>query len=249
MTIEEMHIDFKRKYNKVDSEKYRNFRPEEIDLYLNEAQELLIKSKVKGFEASQKLIDDLRPLLVKHEEDAAQPLATPTVQGNAYIFDLSTLGTVDNRLKYLYHMRSVVNATKTGCNTEELICRIVQTDDLSEALVSEFYSPSFEWREVPILFAGDKVYVYSDGTFTIDELKIDYLKRPVRMANPNAVKNSAGTIIGYNHPDGTPAVQQDCEIQSTFFCREIVDEAIRIATIDLGDPRLQMANIKTQINK
>jgi len=72
MNVEEMHIDFKRKLNKIDSEKYRNLRPQEIDLYLNEAQEVLIKQKLIQFETSQKLIDDLRMLLVKHEQDPAQ---------------------------------------------------------------------------------------------------------------------------------------------------------------------------------
>lgn len=253
MNIEEMHIDFKRKLNKVDSEKYRNFRPQEIDLYLNEAQELLIKQKLAAFETSQKLIDDLRMLLVKHEEDTAQPLITPTIEGNAYIFDLTDLGTVDNvlpnRYKYLYHMRSVVTATKTGCGERDLKVIITQTDDLTETLNSKFYSPSYEWGEVPGVFSGDKFYIYSDGTFTIDELRIDYLKRPVRIANPNAVKNSSGTIIGYNHPDGTAAIQRDCEIQSSFFSRELVDEAVRLATMEIGDSRFQLADFKTKINK
>lgn len=252
MNIEEMHIDFKRKLNKVDSEKYRNFRPQEIDLYLNEAQEILIKQKLDRFEVTQKLIDDLRPLLVKHEEDTNQPL-TPTVVGNSYIFDLTGLGTVGSytpsEYKYLYHIRSIVTATKDACGEKDLIIRITQSDDLSEALVSKFYSPSYEWREAPGVFSDNKLYVYSDGTFTITELKLDYIKRPVRMANPNAIKNSSGTIIGYNYPDGTAAVQTDCEIQSTFFCREVVDEAIKIAMIDLGDNRFQLSDFKTKINK
>lgn len=249
MTIQEMHVDFRRKLNKIDSEKYRNVRPEEIDLYLNEGMELLIKSKVEGFEVTQKLIEDLQPLLVKSETDPQQPLAPSSVVDNTYIFDLSVLGTVDSKLKYLYHMRSSVLADKDSCKNVSLITRQTQTDDLSEVLVSEFYSPSFEWREVPIVFADNKIYVYSDGSFEITYLKLDYLKRPLRMANPQAVKNGAGIVIGYNHPDGTPAVQQDCEIQSAFFCRELVDEAIRIAMIDLGDTRFQLANLKTQINK
>lgn len=253
MNIEEMHIDFKRKLNKVDSEKLRNFRPQEIDLYLNEAQELLIKQKLVEFETSQKLIDDLRILLVKHEEDAAQPLVTPTVVDNSYSFDLTDLGVVGthtpSEYKYLYHMRSLVTATKTGCGSKTLKTVITQTDDLTESLNSKFYSPSFEWGEIPIVFANNNLYAYSDGTFTITELKIDYLKRPLKMGNPNAVKNSSGTIVGYNHPDGTAATQQDCEIQSSFFCRELVDEAIRIAMVDLGDSRFQLSDFKTKINK
>jgi len=254
MNVEEMHIDFKRKLNKIDSEKYRNLRPQEIDLYLNEAQEVLIKQKLIQFETSQKLIDDLRMLLVKHEQDPAQPLTNPTIDGNVYIFDLTDLGTIaggftPNQFKYLYHMRSTVDGTKSPCGVRELTTRVTQTDDLSEALGSKFYSPSYEWKEVPIVFSENYVYVYSDGTFTLDNLKVDYLKRPARIANPNAVKDSLGNIVGYNHPDGTAAVQQNCEIQSSFFPRELVDEAVRICMIDLGDSRFQLSNFKTQINK
>jgi hypothetical protein len=253
MNIEEMHIDFKRKLNKVDSEKYRNFRPQEIDLYLREGEEVLIKQKLIAFETSQKLIDDLRMLLVKHESDGAQPLQVSSIEGNAYVFDLTDLGTVDNSVpnayKYLYHMRSVVVGTDPVCGEAGLKVNVTQTDDLTEALSSEFYSPSYFWREVPAMFSGNKLYVYSDGTFTLDNLKIDYLKRPKKMANPDAVKDSLGNVIGYNHPDGTPAIQQDCEIQSAFFPREVVDEAIRIAMIDLGDNRFQLSDFKTKINK
>ena len=253
MNIEEMHVDFKRKLNKVDSEKYRNFRPQEIDLYLNEAQEVLIKSKVELFETTQKLTDDLSLLLVKHEDDTAQPLVSPVNTGNSYSFDLTDLGVTGthtpNEYKYLYHMRSIVTATKESCGEKSLKTVKTQTDDLTETLSSKFYSPSYEWGEVPIVFSNNKIYTYSDGTFTITELKIDYIRRPLKMGNPNAVKDSSGNILGYNHPDGTPATQQDCEIQSTFFCRELVDEAIRIAMIDLGDSRFQLSDFKTKINK
>jgi hypothetical protein len=43
MTIKEMHYDFKRKFNKVDSQKNRNILVPEIDLYLNEAEEIFVK--------------------------------------------------------------------------------------------------------------------------------------------------------------------------------------------------------------
>lgn len=252
MNVDDMHIDFKRKLNKIDSEKYRNFRPQEIDLYLNEAQEILIKKKLSDFETSQKLIDDLRILLVKSEDDPKQPLLPNNIVDNTYIFTLTDLGLsgnfIPNYYKYLYHMRSTVKASKNNCGQATLKTIITQTDDLTETLNSKFYSPSYEWGEIPIVFSDDNIYAYSDGTFTIDSLSIDYLKRPKKIANPNAVKNSSGTIIGYNHPDGTPAIQQNCEIQSSFFCRELVDEAILLAMIDLGDSRFQLSDYKTKIN-
>ena len=250
MTVEEMHIDFKRKANKVDSEKKRNFRPEEIDMYLNEGQELFFKREYAYFEVNQKITDDLRMLVVRGEEDTNQPLTPSSTVDNTYIFDLTDLGTVNNETAYLYLLRSYSIGSNDTCSDIVLRNISTQTDDLNTVLLqSEFYSPSFEWREVPITMAGNKLYVYTDGTFQIDELKLDYIKRPARIANPNAIKDSSGVTIGYNYPDGTAAVQTDCELQSSYACREIVDEAIRIAFIDIGDERFQMANFKTQINK
>ena len=61
MDVGEMHYEFKLKLNKVDSLDYNNFLVPEIDWYLNEAQNIFIKtrysgnnSRATGFEASQK---------------------------------------------------------------------------------------------------------------------------------------------------------------------------------------------------
>ena len=45
MTVAEMHIQFKVGLDKTDSLNYPNFEPEEIDLWLNKAQEKFIKSR------------------------------------------------------------------------------------------------------------------------------------------------------------------------------------------------------------
>ena len=64
MNISEMHYDFKKKLNKVDSEQNRNLLVPEIDWALNEAQELFIKwiseprqRSYLGFEKSQRRIE------------------------------------------------------------------------------------------------------------------------------------------------------------------------------------------------
>lgn len=256
MTVEEQHIDFKRKLNKVDSQNYRNFRPEQIDLYLNEGQELFIKKRLNrnniyklGFETIQKRIEDLRDIHVKFENDTAQPLLTSKINDNVYRFNLEDLGLVNSKLKYLYKTRVSFKGTKGDCIAVELDGVAAQTDDLNEILKSEFYSPSFSWREVPYVFSENFLYAYSDGSFSIDTLCLDYIKRPLKIANPNAIKNATGTIIGYNYPDGTPAVQTDCELQSMYVTSEIVDEAVRLALIDLGDQRVQLGNTKLDINE
>lgn len=70
MTITEMHIRFKLMLDKADTENYPNVEPEEVDTFLNLAQERFVKqrygitnSKRAPFEATQKRTDDLRELV------------------------------------------------------------------------------------------------------------------------------------------------------------------------------------------
>jgi len=70
MTVTEMHIRFKLMLDKADTENYPNVEPEEVDAFLNLAQERFVKqrygitnSKRAPFESTQKRTDDLRELV------------------------------------------------------------------------------------------------------------------------------------------------------------------------------------------
>ena len=249
MTVQEQHIDFKRKLNKIDSATHVNFEVPFIDEYLNEAQEIFIKRRIQtnniyrvGFEVTQKRIEDLREIVAKCPTDIA-PIALTEIDTNVYQADLPE--------NYLYYIRGNVTCTKGSCN-KELGCIVQQHDDLNNVLGSMFYSPSFEWGELPITFSKDKIYVYSDGTFTPEFLLIDYIRRPLRIANPDAYIDQLGNT-GYLLPvrdafgNFIPAVQQDCELQSMYVCREIVDIAVELAHMDLGDPKHQLSSYKNKI--
>lgn len=69
-----MHINFKLEVDKTDSLNYPDFEPEEIDKWLNIAQERYVKQRYSGmnmhrasFEQTQKRMDDLRILLTNAE--------------------------------------------------------------------------------------------------------------------------------------------------------------------------------------
>jgi hypothetical protein len=189
MTVQEQHIDFKRKLNKLDTATYANIEVPFIDEYLNEAMEIFIKNKLYGttkgqigFEVTQKSIEDLRGIVLKTPMDLA-PIVAVQEDDKIYSIDLP-----DN---YLYFLRAKVEATRLEC-TKELSCINSQHDDLNNILNSAFYSPSFEWEETPIVFSQNKIYIYTDGSFDIDTLKLDYIKRPARIANPDAFLDPLG---------------------------------------------------------
>jgi hypothetical protein len=74
MTVSELHIAVNLGVQKIASFQSDNLLPEEIDFELNRAQERIIKHRFvpmgnrygRGFEQSQKRIDDLRNLVVEH---------------------------------------------------------------------------------------------------------------------------------------------------------------------------------------
>lgn len=93
MTVNDMHIAIDLELNKVNSNLYDIILPQEKDYFLNRAQERFIKqrysplsnAKGRGFEMSQKRIDDLRNLVIPNYYDKVYQLPTND-------FDYSTKG-------------------------------------------------------------------------------------------------------------------------------------------------------------
>ena len=249
MTVEEMHYEVKLKLNKVDSQDYENLIVPEIDWYLNEAQDIFIKqrygisnNKRSGFEASQKRIDDLREIVVKGQ---IIPFSTSSADLNAFEACLPA--------NYMFYVRSRLDIEKEGCGEKTAVSAVqIQHDDLNEVLNDPFYSPSFEWEEVPIVFMDSSLELcnngsvlgYSDGSFTLNNLRLDYLRHPLRISWANGMGTG-----GYIYPNGVTAVGlQNCELAEHTH-HEIVDLAVMIASGDLDHPNFQMKMLKTQLNE
>lgn len=239
MNIQDMHLDFKIKVNKIDSQQFAGLLVPQIDWLLNEAQEIFIKTRLginniyqKGLEASQKRIEDLRPLVVKSSVQIASSLDSYT-----YTAQLPS--------NYLYYLRSKAIATKGNCNGELSII-IVQHDDLTNILASQFYSPSFEWLETSAVFGPNELYVYSDGTFKINSVTLEYIRKPNRMAFPSGYENGS-----YELPDGTVlSTDIDSDFSDNMFAaREIVDIAVVLATTNIADARVELFQNKLKTNE
>ena len=123
MTIKEMHYDFKKKLNKIDSQQYRNLLIPEIDWTLNEAQELFVKLVANprqrsylGFEINQRTIDDIRTLVVRPESD---PNASIQIQDN-----IVTLPS-----NYWHFIKAEVTINKKSCGDRIARFYLQQHDD------------------------------------------------------------------------------------------------------------------------
>jgi hypothetical protein len=236
MDVRGMHYDVKQKLNKVDSEQYRNLRVPEIDWNLNEACEIFVKSVAEprtnnflGFETSQRSIDDIRTIVVNGA------VLTPQTDTDDSIY-------VELPDDYMFYISSEVLISKPNCGSRVARGIIIQHDDRAQD--SPFDVSSFEWGEVNIRFYDKGIKIFTDGTFTIDELRLNYIRK-------HAYIHDAQDFLptgSYTLPDGTIlAGSQNCELPEHTH-REIVDIAVLIITGNLQIPDYQVKQAKINLN-
>lgn len=217
MTIEEMHYDFKMKFNKQDSQQNRNLLIPEIDWLLNEAQEIFVKniafprnpSSYLGFETSQRSIDDIRSIVVPDYEI--------TVTNNIAALPSD----------YMFYLKGVASIVK---NTVQKTCPLYekQHDDLFE--ISDFDKSSFEWSVVNFLFNKNGIKLFASD-FTVTKLSITYLKKLDYIHN---AQKFSGTQ--YYLPSGVLlSGKKDCELPPQTH-RDIVDIAVMLAAGNIALP-------------
>jgi len=230
MTIREMHYDFKKKFNKIDSQKNRNLLVPEIDWTLNEAIDLYIKIIAQptlrnklGFEISQATTEDIATIVIsKIVPVTINIMALPT--------------------DYRYFVRGRAKLTKGSCVAPSVIISIQKHDDTFEE--SNFYSSSFEWRELNAVFNSGGLLFYTDGTFTVNEVNLTYIKKPKYVHN--AQDFQAGS---YNHPSGVALTgSENCELPEHTH-RVIVDIAVMLASGEIQASDFQIKAGKLSFNQ
>ena len=263
MVIQEMHFDFDMKADKVDSLQKRSFNAAQIDWLLNEAQWVWLKNNYgltqtnrSAFEVTEARIQDLKNLHIK--------CPVPQVGIVPTVIDTTIVETPLNLLTYemLFVTRIKADITKGLC-TKRVGATPVQTDDLNDALADPFNRPDFNAGEVIATYGKSStdtstvlnpegtgsVYLYSDGTFSIDTVFIEYIKYPNRMWFGNYDVTSdlrpkfAGNAYVYQSGVDTPV---NCELNSHVH-PEIVDQAVLIASQLIEDPQLMGAKFQKYI--
>lgn len=230
-----MHYDFKQKLNKVDSQQYKNLRIPEIDWKLNEAYEIFVKSIAEpryrtklGFEVNQRTIDDIRTIVLNDVSLA------PQIPESDY-FVLPT--------DYMFFLAGRATIRREGCPDVEARLMVQQHDDRHEE--SPFHRSSFEWREVNIRFVGNTIRVFTDSSFTIVDLKIDYIKKHNYIHNAqDFLPSSSYTLLDGTVLTGT----KDCELPEHTH-REIVDIAVLITTGEMQIPDYKIKQAKLNLNQ
>lgn len=203
MTKSEMHTAFKIELDKVESLQYPAFVTAEIDYFFDRAQEQFIKSRYSGnnptgssFEQTQKRIDDLRYLVVEDtlsavfDDDIVSPPYTgPKVseKANCYIVDLTDVAATDPymflvgeecTIRYYDRLTSAyVNVIQpiTECSSNTYSAKVY--DPLSSHRLH--YNTANPLR----LIKSDYVELITDGTYSVINYIIRYIKEPTSFAD------------------------------------------------------------------
>ena len=238
MDIKTMHLYFKDRLQKADSQQNRNFLIPQIDMILNHAQDVFIhrlaepvrSKKTYGFEINQKIIDQLRTLVTSQ---------TTSCQSVALVNDNKYVAAIPN--DYMFYISSTVHCSTDVCQDIPVRLTIRQHDDKFES--SQFDKSDLFWGIVNGTFYDNGIMIYTDGTFTPNTLCINYLHEPAYMHN--AADFQTGT---YTLPDGTVLTgTQDCELPEVAH-NEIIDLAVMIAQGNLASPAIQYSQVKVNLS-
>lgn len=221
IAVDSLLYKIDQRLNKLSSNAHQQIPLEDKILALNEAQIKLIKQKLDGkntykagMDGFKKRYEDLEKLVENFEDHKLVLKETDTIL-NKWVTDITSITP-----SYMFYIDSYVIADKGRCKN-----RVVYVDndltkhaDITMLLRSNNYKPSFEYQETFNIVATDEIAIFTDGTFTPKDLYLSYLRYPVYIDK-----------TGYDKFDGTPSIDQDCELKSY-----LEDELLELAVENLA---------------
>lgn len=231
-----------QRLNKLSTNEHQQIQLEDKILALNEAQIKLIKQKVDGqstnsglgLDAFKKRYEDLQSLVVPYNNQPLD-LTIKNPEINQWKANLHQLVP-----KYMFYIDSYVLADKGRCKDRKIWINreMAKHGDLQFILNNDHYKPSFEYQETFNFLSSDEINVFTDGTFTPTKVYITYMRYPVYIDK-----------TGYVRFDGTPSVDQDCELE-TYLEDELLDLTVQnLAMYTENQSAVQNSAFRIQTNE
>lgn len=234
MTVQEMHVDFRLKMDKMANESNVSFNTAQIDWLLSEAQLNIVKYTARtSLDSRQSSIDRISSLLTT---DTGLTPVQDTATTYKYTLQTSALSK-----PYMHYVNGEATIVEDDC-TRTLPLRFIQHDDLYMSLRDPFNASGVDHVLFNFSSDGDNVvfnfYTNPDKNQSITNVNITYIRVPKRIFSG-----------GYLYLDGTTTVLQGPELPEHVH-GEIVDYAVLSASTNVEDPQLiQLKTIKLQNNK
>lgn len=207
-------------------------------LYLNQAQIQLIKSYYGennlyklGFEAFKKRIDDLQILVVSEEKIIVKQVK-PITKYNKWTADLTQPS------NYMLYIQSYCTASLGKCKDRLVYNNLIERSDIDTYFKSAYNIPSFEWQEQVATIANNKLEVYTDGTYSLGYVYLDYIKYPPKIDKEG--------YIGFN---GLPSINQN-SILPEYLKNDLINITCGIVASSLEDnAQVQLAEKNKKDNE
>lgn len=185
LSIIDIHTMIEQDTQRLGFYVYDSLETEEIDLQINRQIYSIVdgildkhfgrKLKVGpdvGFQVDQVTLDNLRTL---HIKGASTTLINID---NGKSFDLES--------DYYHYIKAVAtlgykcyDKGQEVTKTVKSKLRIVESGLIDEMLKNPLYTTSIDSPLAEIV--GNKIYIYNSDDFTIDNVKIDYIKKPIKV--------------------------------------------------------------------
>jgi hypothetical protein len=215
MNIKEVVLKHKLRLNKEDSFDFDNIPDSKIIEACNKAQLQVINRLYspktiykEGFEQTIKRLDQLQKLVTD---------PTPIVmvrKDRYYESDLPN--------NYFDYVRIDVNAKSEECTTPiDLAISLKEEGNVNTLLQDDFQNPSLEWQETFCTISNDKIKVWTNNNFELEDPLLTYLRYPIKM-----------DISGYKHVDGSNSIDVDPELPDDMV-ELIIDASCKIIAGDI----------------
>lgn len=226
MLVQDMHQQFLHWYDKQSNFSAPEVTPEEIDIYLNNAQYQFLKILTeKGLEKSQEWLDYTKNITNSYS-------AVPTSSGNKpngwYVqLPLGFLNNLTNQQLYRLALLEEAQVTYTECGiskTARVPVIPVTRDEYNKIVTNPFKKP---WKEEIIRLTTNNNFfeLIAFPSSTITNYYLDYIKEPQK--------------IQYGTAYSAPLSDQNCELESKA-ATKIVEIAVELALKTVGDQRLAL---------
>ena len=219
MTNNLLQIKFKERLNKLASMDYDNIECWQVQEAFNKAQIEWVRRMLHGLtqkkenpEQSINMIDNLQILLVD------VPFTTLAKRPTYY-------ETPEIPSNYLHFIRVAASAINDCCPKRPLTMYLGEEANVEALLGDSYKSPNFEWAESFCTIIGNKIRIYTDGKFDIEDARLVYYRKPKDVGFKNCANiNTGGSYSG----------DEECELKDDII-EIIIDEAVAILAGDIAD--------------
>lgn len=211
-----VRLKLKQRLNKLASSDYTNLECWQEAELINKGQLQWIRRNLhggnqyrEGDEQSIVRIDDFQLLLTQKE-----------LKGSNRQTFFESEEIPENYLKF---KRVTVYAHTHTCSRRRISVQLVEEANIDELLVDYLLKPSFKWAETFCTMVGNKIRVYTNDEFIIDQCIFTHYRQPLPIA-----------FDGCKDWNDALMVAQELEFKDDIV-ELIIDEAVTIAAADIND--------------